>query len=166
MGIEVRVGGVVKDSGALIEEREAESFILGYTFLVCLVDLSRPDRDDPHNWSKSRDLGMIAANFVVTPEEMADYLVRESRTQFQFGYSVFVNSEKIDGPTDYVFDRSFAELLSRASQGAGVTAGEFVAWPSLPFPNLEETNLGRGLMPGDQVRVVIEGISAAIGRIG
>lgn len=165
LGFEIRIGGMVKDSGAGVDEREAESFVLGYTFLVVLTDASRPDRDMAHNWARSRDIGAFFAPFVVTPEELAEFLVRESRTQFQWRFSVFINDEKVDGPSDYVFDASFADLLQAASTGNGVSSGELVLWPAVPFPPLEESSFGRALLPSDRIRVVVEGLGAVNGRI-
>jgi len=168
LGIELRVAGVLQDGDQMIEPQEAERYLLGYTFMLCFVDNTLQESADknPAIWTESHDIGALLAPFVVTPEELGEYLLRETKSGFQWVYSIYINGLTIAEKRSYSFDVEFYDLLQRASVRSPMSTGEVVAWPSLPIPDLESSELGRTLLPGDKIRVVIEGLGAINSRIG
>lgn len=164
LDLEIRVAGVVQESGMMIDAAEADGFILGYTFLAVLVDKDLGGNSTEH-WSSSRDLGAWVSPFLVTPEELNDHLASESRSRFNWGYQVFVNDQPIEDKSTFESDYSFSDLLYLGSRRSMVSTGEVLTWPSLPKVDIELTKHGQNLMPGDSVRIVVDGLGAVSGRL-
>lgn len=168
LGVELRVVGVLQDGDQMISPNEAERYLLGYAFILCFVDQTLQDsaNQNPAVWTESHDIGALISPFVVTPEELGEYLIRETKSGFQWIYSIYINETTIVEKRNYAFDVEFYDLLQRASLRSPMAVGEVVAWPSLPVPDFETSELGRKLLPGDKIRVVIEGLGAISSRIG
>lgn len=168
LGIEIRIAGVLQDGDQLIEPQEAEKYILGYTFLLCFVDRTLQTEADGHPaiWTESHDIGALISPFIVTPEEMSAHLVRETKSSFNWVYSIFVNEVPIVKDRQYAFDTEFYDLIQRASLRSPLATGEVIAFPTLPIPDFTGTELGRELEPGDKVRVVVDGLGAITSTIG
>lgn len=168
LGIELRIAGVLQDGDQMIDRNEAERYLLGYTFLLCFTDRSLQQEAglSPGVWTESHDIGALLSPFLVTPEELSGYLVRETKSAFQFVYSLYVNNVPIVEEVAYAFDVEFYDLLQRASLRSPMGTGEVVAWPPLPLPDLESTPLGRQLEPGDKIRVVVENLGAVTSTVG
>lgn len=168
LGIEVRVAAVLQDAGLNVEPAESDGFILGYTFVALFVDRAAEREGAPHpaRWAELRDLGGFVAPFVVTPDELDDYRDQEARSRFTWKYKVSVNDEELPLGGTFGSDYGMDDLLILASRRAPVGAGEIIAWPALPLPELADTSLGRDLVPGDRFRVVVEGLGAITGQVG
>lgn len=168
LGLELRIAGVLQDGDQMIEPKEAERYLLGYTFLLCFVDrqLQAEAHSNPAVVTEAHDIGALISPFVVTPEELTEYLLRETKSGFQWVYSLYINDAPIVEQRSFAFDTEFYDLLQRASVRSPLSVGEVVTWPSLPLPDLESTELGRNLEPGDKVRVVVEGLGAITSQIG
>lgn len=167
LDLEVRVFGVTQDSGMMIDEAESDGFLLGYGFMVVLVDrdLSAPGMGGEY-WASSRDVGAFVSPFIVTPEELTLQLVRESKSKFEWTYEISVEGETIADKGQFGSDYAFSDLLYLASRRSAVSTGEVVTWPALPKPDIELSRLSRYLMPGDAIKVVVEGLGAVTARIG
>ncbi|MFM9873582.1 MAG: fumarylacetoacetate hydrolase family protein [Fimbriimonadaceae bacterium] len=168
LGFEIRVAGVLQDGDQMIEPKEAERYLLGYTFMLCFTDRSLQLESDssPAMWTESHDIGALLSPFLITPDEMSAYLIRETKSGFQFVYSIYINEIPIIVERTFSFDVEFYDLLQRASLRSPLNTGEVVAWPSLPIPDLETTDLERNIEPGDKIRVVIEGLGAITSTVG
>lgn len=168
LGIEIRIAGVLQDGDQLIEPKEAERYLLGYTFMLCFTDQSLQQEAglSPAVWTESHDIGALLSPFLVTPEELSGYLVRERKSAFQFVYSVYVNNLPIVEEVAFAFDVEFYDLLQRASLRSPLATGEVVTWPPLPLPDLETSKLGRQLEAGDKIRVVVESMGAVTSTVG
>ncbi|ARU40848.1 hypothetical protein CCB80_06695 [Armatimonadetes bacterium Uphvl-Ar1] len=168
LGIEIRIAGVLQDGDQLIEPQEAEKYILGYTVMLCFVDrtLQAEAENHPAIWTESHDIGALLSPFIVTPEEMSAHLIRETKSGFNWVYSIFVNEKPIVEERQFAFDVEFYDLIQRASLRSPLATGEVIAFPSLPIPDFTATELGRELEPGDRVRVVVDGLGAVSSIIG
>ncbi len=164
LDIEVRAIGIVQESGLMIDPAEADGFILGYAFMVVLVDRELSGTSTEH-WTSSRDLGAWVSPFVVTPEELNDYLASESRSRFKWSYQVWVNDQPIEDKGQFESDYSFSDLLYLGSRRSMVSTGEALTWPVLPKLDIELSRHGQNLLPGDSIRVVIDGLGAVTGRL-
>ena len=168
LGFEIRIAGVLQDGDQMIEPKEAERYLLGYTFMLCFTDRSLINESNasPAVWTESHDIGALLSPFLITPEEMSAYLIRETKSGFQFVYSIFINEVPVIEERTFSFDVEFYDLLQRASLRSPLATGEVVAWPSLPIPDLETTAFGRNVEPGDKIRVVVEGLGAISSTVG
>jgi 2-keto-4-pentenoate hydratase/2-oxohepta-3-ene-1,7-dioic acid hydratase in catechol pathway len=168
LGIEIRICGVLQDGDQMIEPAEAEKYLLGYALMLCFVDQSLQEEADHHPaiWTEAHDIGAILSPLLVTPEELSEYLVRETKSSFQWIYNLYINEEPILEDRVFAHDVSFYDLLQRASVRSAMSTGEVVAWPPLPLPDLTATSLGRPIEPGDKVRVVVQGLGAITSTIG
>ncbi len=169
LDLEVRVFGVSQDNGLMIEPAEADGFLLGYGFMVVLVDRELAGSSmevSSEHWTSARDVGAFVSPFVVTPEELTVQLVRESKSKFAWNYEISVSGEAIADKETFESDYAFSDLLYFASRRSSLSTGEVVTWPLLPKPEIEMSRLGRYLIPGDTLKVVVEGLGAITGRIG
>ncbi len=173
LGLEIRIGAVLQDSGISLDPKESDGFILGYTFFLVFTDRSGSDTMDgslleamPARWTEMRDTGALISPFVVTPEELAELRESQSRANFAWKYQLYINDKQIEMPGNMTFDQGMDELLALASRRSPVGAGEVITWPALPTADLATSSLERNLIPGDKIRVVIEGLGALTGRIG
>lgn len=167
--LEIRVFGVVQDSAMLVDEREADSLILGYGFMVVLVDREL-EGDSGGNatehWTSSRDMGAWVSPFLVTPDELNPHLASESKSRFKWEYQIHINDEQVGDRGQFESDYAFSDLLYLGSRRSTLSTGEVLTWPALPKTDLEVSDFGRMLMPGDTLRIVVDGLGAVTGRIG
>ncbi|MDK3160965.1 fumarylacetoacetate hydrolase family protein [Kamptonema cortianum] len=170
LDFEIRLAAILQDGALMVDASEADKMILGYTFLLVFIDKTVGYEDTQgvvsSTWTPSHDVGAFIAPFVVTPEELNERMIRESRTNFQWSYKIYVNDELLPGPSEYAFDPSMSDLMVIGSQRSALTSGEIITWPPLPLDDISTTPLGRYLIPGDEVRVVIDGLGAINGKIG
>lgn len=169
LDLEVRVFGVSQDSGLMVDEKEADEFLLGYGFMVVLVDRELAGSSmevSSEHWSAARDVGAFVSPFIVTPEELTVQLVRESKSKFAWNYEISVSGDSIADRGTFESDYAFSDLLFLGSRRSALSTGEVVAWPALPKPDMELSRIGRFLIPGDTLRIVVEGLGAVTGRIG
>ena len=121
--LDIRIVGVVQDTGARIDSSEAVGFVLGYSWLVTLVAPSA----DPGTF---RDLGSWFGPAVVTPDELGEHVLPGEPTRFELPVTLKVNGEP-SGETVWRPDSSFADLLGVASITGPVLAGDLLAWPTM-----------------------------------
>ena len=143
--LEIRVFGVSQDNGLMIEGSEAEGFLLGYGFMVVLVDreLSGSSAEvSPEHWTSARDIGAYVSPFVVTPEELTEQLVPDSGSKYSWSYEINVGGEPIADKGKFESDYAFSDLLFLSSRRSAISTGEMVTWPALPKPDIELSRLG------------------------
>lgn len=163
MGVEIRIAATVSALATHVASKEAPGLILGYTPLLILTDISRSA--DVARLAQFRDVGMAAGPYMVTPDELGQHLAGGSQTNFQWGYTLQVN-EHVVAKSVFESDFDFSDLLSFASETCPVFPGDLIAWPPLPVPDLDTTELGRNLSSPDTISLTIDGIGTLQTRLG
>ncbi len=167
LDFDVHVAAVVQATGMAVDEAEAPGFLLGYTMLVAfnvpavVVD----DQMRGGTGAPGRDAGMLMGPFLVTPEEIAEYLVSGEQDVYAWPYEVRVDDDVVAAGVVETWP-GFSSLVVQSTLVGAVTAGEVMAWPALPKPPLEETTFGRLLLPSDRVSCIVEGIGTLVGKVG
>jgi 2-keto-4-pentenoate hydratase/2-oxohepta-3-ene-1,7-dioic acid hydratase in catechol pathway len=119
--LDVRVVGIVQDSGLRVDSSEASSFVLGYSWLVTLVAPSAES-------GVPLDLGSWFGPAAVTPDELGEHVLPGEPTRFELPMTFRVNGEQV-AETVWRPDCSFADLLGVASLTGPVLVGDLLAWP-------------------------------------
>lgn len=163
LDFEVRIATTVTDAGERIEESEAERFILGMAVAIVVraPEVAADEIAVGSGPGQSADLGFGLGPWLVTPDDVRGYGLAGSTTRYAWPYKLLVNglvvAEGIDEPTF-----SLADLLRVASQGGPVLPGELLLTPALAKPSLSDTEVGRGLLPGDRVEAHVEGVGVLV----
>lgn len=161
---EARICAVLSDTGSSIQPDEGDSFILGYTIL-CQLCPPAESVQAPIEVPTAilTDGGSALGPFVITPEEIAEYETSE-RSTYSLEWVMTVNETEIAQGV-WKPEPIFPVLLNLASQVRPLLAGEIVAHLPLPKPTLEDSPLGRGIVPGDVIHVKLEGLGILASRI-
>ncbi len=161
LGLQVHVVGAVGDRGQHVDVVEAESFVLGYSIMLVLTDphLLEIEKQSGFSAAAAFDPGIVIGPFLTTPEELNEHRIGSDATGFAWKVEVRINSDLVWSGV-YDTGLTFAEMLSQASRTAAVLPGDLIAWPAVRIPPLDETALGRLLLPSDKIIVKIEGLGA------
>ncbi|MBX3110784.1 MAG: fumarylacetoacetate hydrolase family protein [Fimbriimonadaceae bacterium] len=167
LDFDVHVAAVVQASGMAVEQGEASSFLLGYTLLVSFYvpgvvedDVMRGGTGAP-----GRDVGAAMGPFIVTPEEISEYLVSGEQDVYAWPWEVRVEDEVLAGGVVETWP-GFSPLVAQSTLVGSVVAGEVLAWPALPKPTLDESSLGRLLLPSERVTFNVEGLGSLVAKVG
>jgi len=166
LGLQVHVVGAVGEHGRSVDIVEADTFVLGYSIMLMLVDphVLEIERQSGFSAAAAFDPGAVVGPFLTTPEELNEYRIGAESTGYAWRVEVKVNSDLV---WQGIYDTglTFSEMLSKASSTAAVVPGDLIAWPAVRIPPLDETSLGRNLLPSDKVLVKVEGLGALTATI-
>ena len=167
LDFDVHIAAVVQDSGIAVEPGEAAGFLLGYTLLLSfnVPAVVEDDKLRGGSGAPGRDAGMAMGPFIVTPEEISDYLVSGEQDVYAWPWEVRVDDDVVAGGVVETWP-GFSQLVAQSTLVGHVVAGEVFAWPALPKPALEESAVGRLLLPSDRVTFNVEGLGSLNVRVG
>ncbi|MBS1707339.1 MAG: fumarylacetoacetate hydrolase family protein [Armatimonadetes bacterium] len=167
LDFDVHVAAVVSASGMSVEEQEAAGFLLGYTLVIAFNVPAVVEDDQMRGGSGApgRDAGMVMGPFIVTPEEISDYLVAGETDVYAWPFQVRVGEEVVAGGIVEAWP-GFSTLVAQSTLVGAVAAGEVLVWPALPKPSLDTSALGRLLLPSDRVTFMVEGLGTLVAKVG
>jgi 2-keto-4-pentenoate hydratase/2-oxohepta-3-ene-1,7-dioic acid hydratase in catechol pathway len=165
MDFELEVAAVVCRDARNVAVEDAGDYIGGYLIMNdwSARDIMRREMKLGLGPSKGKDFATTLGPWVVTSDELQQYR-RDDRLDLEM--TVFVNGTRFGGDRLSSMSWSFEQMLSYASRGAWVRAGDVLASGTCATGALAETwgRTGRidprPLEPGDVVTMVVEGIGA------
>jgi len=167
---ELEVCAVIGKPGADIGIDAAPAHIAGYTILCdwSARDLQLRDMSMGLGPSKGKDGANTLGPMLVTPDELEPYRHRKG---FKLKMTGFVNDELTsEGCWDEI-DWDFADMIAYTSRGTRLRTGDVIGSGTVPtgclfehFVTNPETFRG-WLSPGDEVRLVVEGLGEIRHRV-
>lgn len=167
LDLDLHVAAVVQDSGTQVLPDEAARFVLGYTIYArfYIPSVVQAELSAGLTPIEGYDVGGAIGPFLVTPEDVAEYALSSERLAFAFPYELKVNQDLVAKGVWEALP-GLDHLLAACTRIGTVNAADLIAWPRIPIPPLEETELGRPLLPSDRVSITIEGIGTLVVRLG
>jgi 2-keto-4-pentenoate hydratase/2-oxohepta-3-ene-1,7-dioic acid hydratase in catechol pathway len=167
---EVEVAALVGRGGGDLHPGHAERHIAGYMILVdwSARDLQREERALGLGPVKGKDSATTLGPLLVTPDELAP--LRAGRG-YDLTMTAHVNGTLYSEGTWANIHWSFGELLAYASRGTTLRPGDLLGSGTvgtgciLELSNLHGTDAYPWLIPGDEVRVAIDGLGETMSRI-
>ncbi len=165
LSFNIKVAAVVGIPGKNITAADGDAFIAGFTILVDWFSpqLLSDEITAGIGPGKSGDFASTMGPFLVTPDSLN--AIRKVEEDRGYSYSFTVRASLNAGtPTEAVLEISwtFAEMLSFASQGTNVFAGDVLTVPVVPdgFAELVLAENNGFMVKGDQLHVEVEHIGS------
>jgi 2-keto-4-pentenoate hydratase/2-oxohepta-3-ene-1,7-dioic acid hydratase in catechol pathway/glyoxylase-like metal-dependent hydrolase (beta-lactamase superfamily II) len=161
---ELEIAAVVGAAGADLSVEQAQKAIVGYTIFNdwSARDLQMLDSQLGIGQSKGKDSGVTLGPYLVTPDELEPYFA-DGRLNLEV--TALVNDEVIGSGTTSAMDWTFAEVISYASRGVPLRAGDVFGSGTVPtctlIEHLDATNpaaFGGWLHDGDVVTLRVRGL--------
>jgi 2-keto-4-pentenoate hydratase/2-oxohepta-3-ene-1,7-dioic acid hydratase in catechol pathway/glyoxylase-like metal-dependent hydrolase (beta-lactamase superfamily II) len=137
---ELEFAAVVTGAGADLTVEQAEQAIVGYTIFNdwSARDLQLRDGQLALGQAKGKDSGVTLGPFLVTPDELKPF--RQDGPPGRLGLEVtaLVNDEVIGSGTTATMDWTFAQIISYASRGVPLRAGDVFGSGTVPTCTLIE----------------------------
>jgi 2-keto-4-pentenoate hydratase/2-oxohepta-3-ene-1,7-dioic acid hydratase in catechol pathway len=158
---ELEVCVIIGKSGRNISPQQAEDHIAGYTIFCdwSARDLQLHERPLGLGPSKGKDTATTIGPALVTPDELEPY---RSKKGFDLAMTASVNGEQVSAGRWDTIDWTFADMISYASRGTTLRAGDVIGSGTVPTGCLyEHYKLGsdrfhRWLRPDDEVRLTVD----------
>lgn len=166
LDFEVRVAIAIGKGGDHLEIDHAAEHILGYTIFVNFLGHDLLIKTEPLGIFSvcPRDFSSIIGPLLITPEEFQNAENTDGKWPENWKMTFCINEKQIfEGNQEP--EPSFVEMIKIASVGCPLQPGDIFCSSSFNKPSLKETELRRFLLPGDRVRVTIEGLGALIFKV-
>ena len=167
----VVIGGVAGSTGETLDPEAAASHIFGYTVMNdwSARDLQAREMKVGLGPCKGKDFGMTLGPWIVTADELDPFLDDDGFLAVRA--EVFVNGERIGEDLVSNMGWPFPELVAYASRNSVVVPGDVLGSGTVGNGGClgELWGLGRDippLEPGDEVRMVIEGVGEIVNVVG
>jgi fumarylacetoacetate (FAA) hydrolase len=155
---ELEVACVLGKTGADISEKEAETFIAGYTIMndFSARDIQQKEMKIGLGPAKAKDFATSLGPWLVTPDELEDK--RTSNGRFDLQMTARVNGKNLSNGNTKNMYWTFPQMIARASQSVEVHTGEVFGSGTVGTGSLLELGLEvhPWLKPGDQVELEID----------
>ena len=159
LDFELEFAIIIANGGSDILEKEAQSFIAGFT--ICndwsARDIQREEMGLNLGPAKGKDFATSFGPYLVTPDELSDSY--NSDTKLKLRMRCYVNNKKIsDGNTNDLY-HPFTKMIERASKNAKLISGDYLGSGTVGtgcILELRPENTGGWLKKGDIVRMEIE----------
>jgi 2-keto-4-pentenoate hydratase/2-oxohepta-3-ene-1,7-dioic acid hydratase in catechol pathway len=170
---ELEIAAVIGRGGRDLTLEQAHESIAGYT-IYCdwsARDLQALDRALGIGQAKGKDAATTLGPFMVTPDELPPHTFE---SPFEIEVRALVNDRLIGSGRTGKMDWTFAEIISYASRGVALEAGDVIASGTIPTCTLIEhfdatdptsSAFPGWLVPGDVVELFAEGLGATRQRI-
>ncbi len=167
---ELEVAAVVGRAGSDLTPAQAAGHILGYTIFNdwSARDLQVHEFKFPMGPSKSKDAAITLGAWLVTADELADFVVDG---QLALTTEVRLNGERTGGDVTSNMSWSFADLVAYASRGTVVRPGDVLGSGTCAtgcLAEIKRTNPDTApdwLRPGDVVRIEVEQLGFTRNRL-
>jgi len=163
LDFDVHIVGAVADSAEVVDPDEAAGLVLGYAVQIVFVAADLADMEQSRNLppGPSMDCGTVLGPFLTTPEDLTEFTEGSNPANFVWNYTMRVNEVEIKkGST--VAEFPFTAMLQFSSRIRPLLPAEILAWPRLEKPALEDSELGRCLLPADRVEVAVDGFGTLV----
>lgn len=165
------IGGVAGSSGENLAPADAGRHIFGYTVMNdwSARDLQAREMKVRLGPCKGKDFAMTLGPWIVTADELEPFLDDEGFLAVRA--EAYVNGELIGEDLVSNMGWPFAELVAYASRNSRVVPGDVIGSGTVGNGGClgELWGLGRdvpALEPGDEVRLVIEGVGEIVNTVG
>jgi fumarylacetoacetate (FAA) hydrolase len=165
---------VIGKKGRNIKAEEADSYIAGYTIMNDFSARTLQMEEMKLNLgpAKGKDFATCLGPFIVTPDELADYLIPAPDghigNQYNLEMKAFVNNVEVSKGNTGSMDWTFAEIIERASYGVDLYPGDVIGSGTVGTGCFLELN-GTGLLndknyqvqwlePNDSITLEITGL--------
>jgi 2-keto-4-pentenoate hydratase/2-oxohepta-3-ene-1,7-dioic acid hydratase in catechol pathway/glyoxylase-like metal-dependent hydrolase (beta-lactamase superfamily II) len=161
---ELEIAAVVGSAGADLTVEQAQQAIVGYTIFNdwSARDLQLLDSQLGLGQAKGKDSGITLGPYLVTPDELERYF---TDGRFDLEVTALVNDEVIGSGSTSAMDWTFAEVISYASRGVSLRAGDVFGSGTVPTCTLIEhldaadpASFGGWLHNGDVVTLRVHGL--------
>ena len=134
---ELEIAAVVGPAGADLTLEQAQQAIIGYTIFNdwSARDLQMLDSQLGIGQSKGKDSGVTLGPYLVTPDELEPYF---GDGRLDLDVTALVNDEVIGRGSTSAMDWTFAEVISYASRGVPLRAGDVFGSGTVPTCTLIE----------------------------
>ena len=166
LDFDVHVVGAVSDGAAMADPEQAAGLVLGYAVQIVFVaaDLVEMEQSRSLPPGPSKDCGTVLGPFLTTPDDVVEFTEGSDPPNFVWNYSVRINDVEIHkGRT--VAEFPFTAMVQFSSRIRPLLPAEILAWPKLEKPALEDSELGRCLLPGDRIEVAVDGFGTLVARL-
>lgn len=163
LDFELEVAAVVGRDGSDLTPAQADEHLFGYTVLNdwSARDLQRPEMRVGLGPCKGKDFASTLGPWIVTADEL--HPLRDGDGRLPLRMDVAVNGVRVGGDSLSAMAWTFAELLSYASRGARVAAGDVLGSGTCGGGGCLAELWGRAgaqeppaLQPGDVVTMTVE----------
>jgi 2-keto-4-pentenoate hydratase/2-oxohepta-3-ene-1,7-dioic acid hydratase in catechol pathway/glyoxylase-like metal-dependent hydrolase (beta-lactamase superfamily II) len=161
---ELEIAAVVGAAGADLSVEQAQNAIVGYTIFNdwSARDLQMLDSQLGIGQSKGKDSGITLGPYLVTPDELEPYF---ANGRLDLEVIALVNDKVIGTGSTSAMDWTFAEVISYASRGVPLRAGDVFGSGTVPTCTLIEhldagnpAAFGGWLHDGDVVTLRVRGL--------
>jgi 2-keto-4-pentenoate hydratase/2-oxohepta-3-ene-1,7-dioic acid hydratase in catechol pathway/glyoxylase-like metal-dependent hydrolase (beta-lactamase superfamily II) len=161
---ELEIAAVVGPAGADLSVEQAQKAIVGYTIFNdwSARDLQMLDSQLGIGQSKGKDSGITLGPYLVTPDELEPYF---ANGRLDLAVTALVNDKVIGTGSTSAMDWTFAEVISYASRGVRLRAGDVFGSGTVPTCTLIEhldagnpADFGGWLHDGDVVTLRVRGL--------
>ena len=161
---ELEIAAVVGDAGADLTLEQAQDAVVGYTIFNdwSARDLQMFDSQLGIGQSKGKDSGITLGPYLVTPDELEPYF---SNGRLDLEVTALVNDEVVGTGSTAQMDWTFAEVISYASRGVPLRAGDVFGSGTVPTCTLIEhldaadpASFRGWLHDGDVVTLKVQGL--------
>jgi 2-keto-4-pentenoate hydratase/2-oxohepta-3-ene-1,7-dioic acid hydratase in catechol pathway/glyoxylase-like metal-dependent hydrolase (beta-lactamase superfamily II) len=161
---ELEIAAVVGGAGADLTVEQAQQAIIGYTIFNdwSARDLQMMDSQLGLGQAKGKDSGITLGPFLVTPDELEPYF---ANGRLDLEVTALVNDKVIGSGSTSAMDWTFAEVISYASRGVPLRAGDVFGSGTVPTCTLIEhldaadpASFGGWLHDGDVVTLRVRGL--------
>lgn len=165
------IGGVAGSSGENLNVVAAEQHIFGYTVMNdwSARDLQSREMRVRLGPCKGKDFGMTLGPWIVTADELDQYVDADGGLAVRA--EAYVNETLVGEDLVSNMGWNFAELVAYAARNSVVVPGDVLGSGTVGNGGCLGELWGRGsdiapLEPGDQVRLVIEGVGEITNTVG
>lgn len=165
------IGGVSGSTGENLDVATAQQHIFGYTVMNdwSARDLQAREMRVKLGPCKGKDFGMTLGPWIVTADELAQYVDPDGSLAIRA--EAYVNGTLIGEDLVSNMGWNFAELVAYAARNSVVVPGDVLGSGTVGNGGCLGELWGRGsdiapLEPGDQVRLVIEGVGEITNTVG
>ena len=161
---ELEIAAVVGDAGADLSVEQAQDAIVGYTIFNdwSARDLQMFDSQLGIGQSKGKDSGITLGPYLVTPDELDPYFA-DGRLDLKV--TALVNDTEVGSGSIAQMDWTFADVISYASRGVPLRAGDVFGSGTVPTCTLIEhldaaqpASFRGWLHDGDVVTLIVQGL--------
>jgi 2-keto-4-pentenoate hydratase/2-oxohepta-3-ene-1,7-dioic acid hydratase in catechol pathway len=167
----VVIGAVAGSSGENIDTDAAASHIFGYTVMNdwSARDLQAREMKVRLGPAKGKDFGMTLGPWIVTADELEPYLDEDGFLAVRA--EVYVNGTLVGEDLVSNMGWPFPELVAYAARNSVIVPGDVLGSGTVGNGGCLGELWGRGstippLEPGDEVRMVIEGVGEIVNVVG
>jgi len=181
LDFELEIAIVIGKEGRNIKAKDADAYIAGFTIMNDLSARKLQMEEMLLNLgpAKGKDFSTVIGPWLVTPNELENYLVSAKQghvgNNYNLSMNCWVNDQLVSAGNVKDMDWTFAEIIERCSYGVTIHPGDVIGSGTVGTGCFLELN-GTGklnnpdyqaqwLQPNDEVKMQIEGLGTLVNTI-